>query len=525
MDEAPTYLPVDEPATMPRKCRVPKSDSVITSAPRAAREPAPLPPAPSIAAPQSPVVQLPGGGAAFDPHGVPLPAELAPNIYGWLRRLALQADLAGADRLLRDALADLTSSLSVVLIYAGPEGLHSLGTDDEIPQGEAQQPIQAVARSRRALVTTHVALVPITTQSETICVIQLTRNPRQAPFGMLEHVLMAAIARESAGIMHHLVVEHLQRRTEAEQDKKSLYRPEALDSHRRRGHEGVVAELSPGWVRRTYYVLGTIMVIAVVFSVVIKVPTYSTGTGVVIYQGTPVTSPSPGQVEKIYAEEGQKVLAGDLIVKLSSEKEDADLRAAKTAYEKAQAAYFMDKADETARKEIVETQNSYTHAQAAVDQKTIRAKTEGTVSGLHLTRGQAVQFGDPICSIVPEGTAPEIWAFMPGSDRPRVHAGMPLQVEISGYQKGREKAEIYEVGREITGAASIRATLGPQIADSLKLPQDGSFVIVKAKLPTRTFEVDHKTYRYFHGLGAKTEVRVESKRFLVTLLPSLDKYL
>ena len=84
---------------------------------------------------------------------------------------------------------------------------------------------------------------------------------------------------------------------------------------------------------------------------------------------------------------------------------------------------------------------------------------------------------------------------------------------------------IYEVGREITGAASIRAQLGPQIADALKLPQDGSFVIVKAKLPTRTFKVDHKTYRYYHGLGAKTEVRVDSKRFLVTLLPSLDKYL
>jgi len=514
MDEAPTYLPVDEPATTPRKRRPPKSDSIITSAP--------LPPPPQAPAP---VVQLPGGGAAFDPYGVPLPPDLAPNVYGWLRRLALQADLQGADRLLRDALADLTSSLSVVLIYAGPEGLHSLGTDDEIPQGDAQQPIQAVARSRRALVTTHSALVPIATHAETIAVIQLTRNPHQAAYGLLEQVLMAAIARESAGIMHNLVVEHLQRRSEAEQDKKSLYRPEALDSHRRRGHEGVVAELSPGWVRRTYHVLGGIMAIALVFSVTVKVPTYSTGTGVIIYQGTPVTSPSPGTVDKVYAEEGQKVVVGDLILKLASDKEDADLAAARTAYEKAQAAYEMDAADETARKEIIETQNAFTHAQAAVDQKTIRAKSEGTVSGMHFARGQAVQFGDPICTVVPEGTAPEVWAFMPGSDRPRIHTDMPLQVEISGYQKGREKALIYEVGREITGAASIRAQLGPQIADALKLPQDGSFVIVKAKLPTRTFKVDHKTYRYFHGLGAKTEVRVDSKRFLVTLLPSLDKYL
>src|SRR3569623_825593 len=224
MDEAPTYLPVDEPATTPRKRRPPKSDSIITSAP--------LPPPPQAPAP---VVQLPGGGAAFDPYGVPLPPDLAHKVYGWLRRLALQAALQGADRLLRAALADLTSSLSVVLIYAGPEGLYSLGTDDEIPQGDAQQPIQAVARSRRALVTTHSALVPIATHAETIAVIQLPRTPHQAAYGLLEQVLMAALARESAGVMRNLVVEHLQRRSAAEQDKKSLYRPEALDSHRRRG--------------------------------------------------------------------------------------------------------------------------------------------------------------------------------------------------------------------------------------------------------------------------------------------------
>src|SRR5689334_10375712 len=131
MLEAPTYLPVDEPVTIPRNPKRAKSDSVITSAPRVVpgvgtSDVAPLPPAPEMPRPsvpqmgQPPIVPLPGGGFAFDPHTVPLPPELATNVYSWLRRLALQADLAGADRLLRDALVDLTSALSVVLIYAGP---------------------------------------------------------------------------------------------------------------------------------------------------------------------------------------------------------------------------------------------------------------------------------------------------------------------------------------------------------------------------------------------------------------------
>ena len=83
---------------------------------------------------------------------MPLPPELAPPIYGWVRRLALQADLASADRLLRDAIADLTSSLSVVIIYAGPDGFYTLGHDGELPKDHAPDPRgrQDPPRARRS---------------------------------------------------------------------------------------------------------------------------------------------------------------------------------------------------------------------------------------------------------------------------------------------------------------------------------------------------------------------------------------
>ena len=335
---------------------------------------------------------------------------------------------------------------------------------------------------------------------------------------------MAAIARESSGIMHHLVVQHLQRRTEAEADKKSLYRPEALDSHRRRGHEGVIAELSPGWVRRTYQVLVVLMLVAIAFATFVQVPTYSAGTGVVVYQGALVTAPSPGTVDTIYVQSGQLVHKDDVLVKLSSAKEDADLATATQALEKAEQGYLFDAADETSRKQLVEAQQQAQRAQAAVDQKTIHARKEGTVSDVRIRPGAAVQFGDPILTVVEPGTEPEMWAFLPGSDRPRLHAGQKLQVELGGFQKAREKAEIYDVGRDVIGAAEARRTLGAEIADGLKLEQNGSYVLVKAKLPSGTFRTRGKIYRYHHGMGAKTEVRVESKRFIVTLLPSLEKY-
>jgi hypothetical protein len=169
---------------------------------------------------QAPPFMMFNGGAAFDPNALPLPPDIGPAVFGWVRRLALQADLTSADRLLRDAIADLTSSLSVVVIYAGPDGFYSLGPDGELPKD--QTPILAVGKSRRALVGPHSGFIPIATATETIAVIQLVRNARQPAFGEMDFLTMAAIARECAAVLHHLVVQHLQGRHEHQLDQKSL---------------------------------------------------------------------------------------------------------------------------------------------------------------------------------------------------------------------------------------------------------------------------------------------------------------
>jgi hypothetical protein len=324
--------------------------------------------------------------------------------------------------------------------------------------------------------------------------------------------------------MHHLVVEHLQRRNELEADKKSLYRPEALEQHRRKGQEGVLTELSPGWVRRTYHVLLAALFIAVAAAILIHVPTYSEGTGVVIYPGTPLTAPAPGTVDKVFVEAQMKVKKGTPLVKLKSEKEEADYHQAKTELEAALQSYLFDPADETIRKALVTAQATARRAEDAIEQRTLRASIDGVVADVPVSIGKSVNFGDPILTIVPPGTEPEIWAFMPGSDRPRLKVDQVLQVELIGFQKIREHAKIYEIAVGNTGSGMARSLLGPQLADSLKLAQDGTYVLVKAKLPKRTFRAKGQRYRYYQGMPAKTEVRVEDKRFISTLLPSIEKY-
>src|SRR5262249_38797940 len=152
----------------------------------------------------------------------------------------------------------------------------------------------------------HTALVPVITTTETVAVILLTRNNHQTAFAPVEQVSMICLARECAAIVHHLAVQHLQHQSEIQADKGSLYRGEALEAHRNRGNECVVANLSPGWVKRAYpFLVGTIL-IGIVAAILMRVPTYSSGPGAISFDGATMTAPAPGTVAKILLQPGNE---------------------------------------------------------------------------------------------------------------------------------------------------------------------------------------------------------------------------
>jgi membrane fusion protein (multidrug efflux system) len=84
-------------------------------------------------------------------------------------------------------------------------------------------------------------------------------------------------------------------------------------------------------------------------------------------------------------------------------------------------------------------------------------------------------------------------------------------------------AEITSVGTEVVGPREATLQLGTQLADSLRL--EGPVVIVRAKLKSKTFTAQHQKNFYYSGMLTKTEIKVSSKPFLVTLVPALEKYL
>jgi multidrug resistance efflux pump len=477
-------------------------------------------------APQAPQPPgMPGSLGPIDPLAIPTPPELAGPIYSYIRRLALQADLPGADRVLRDALAELTSSLSCSIVYPGQDGLWTLGTDEEVPRDA--QPLVAVATARRALIASHLALIPVVTTSETVAVITLTRNARQPAYQVIEQVAMIALAREAAPILHHLAVQHLQRASEIKADKGSLYRGEALEAHRTRGQEGTLVQLSPTWVKRAYPILVVTMLIAIVFAVFIKVPTYSSGTAVIVFEGsTAVTASASGTVDKVFVKENEAVKKGDALLRLSSPEETAQLAASETEWRDTQIQFLFDQTDPQISKALVSAATARDHALARVEARIVRAPRDGVVTNLHVKEGLAVQLGSYVLQITDENSEIEVLSFLPGRDGPRIREKMGLQLELDGYTKARAIASITHVQADSVSGTEAAKLGGDMLAESIaKELQAGTWITVRARMPSRTFKTEHNTYHYHHGMHAKVEVKVQSKPFLVTLLPALEKYL
>jgi membrane fusion protein (multidrug efflux system) len=499
----------------------------IQAAQAAGQAPAPGTAQPAGPAPSAGAIPGPGtpGVGSVDPLAIPTPPELAGPIYGHIRRLALQADLAGADRVMRDALADLTSSLSVSIIYPGQDGLWTLGNDDEIPRDA--QPLVAVASTRRAVIGSHMALVPVVTSTETVGVIILNRNPRQPAFQLVEQVAMVAMAREAAPIMHHLAVAHLQHANEIKADKGSLYRGEALEAHRNRGQEGMLVQLSPTWVKRAYPILCVTLLLGVLFATFVKVPTYSAGTAVIVFEGSmSVTAGASGTVEKIFVKENEAVKKGDPLLRLNSPDEAAQLTQSETEWHDTQVQFLFDQTDEQARKALMSAATARDHALARVEARTVRAPRDGVVTNLHIKEGAGVQLGSYVMQITDENSEIEALAFLPGKDLPRIREKMALQLELEGYTKARAIATITHVQADAISATEAAKLAGDMLAESVaKDLQTGTWIAVRARMPSRTFKTEHSTFNYHHGMHAKVEVKVQSKPFLVTLLPALGKYL
>jgi membrane fusion protein (multidrug efflux system) len=475
--------------------------------------------------PQPVQVPAPAPGAAPAATAAALP-ELAPDvareIFQLARRVALQADLAAAVRVLQHGVARLTDSSGAMCVLdpglpAAPAPVSAAGDplDDELRALAAQ-----VARTGDRTGTPRTLAEPVGPPPAR-AVLVARRSGDRAPYGAADAEVLAAIARAVAGLVGHFAAEHDARREQAARDARSPFRAEALAAGR-----GAVA--TPGrrvapprtWLRWAYPTLVGLVAILIAASAIIQVPTYSTGAAVVTVDGAQVTSSSPGTVAELLVAPGARVAAGDPVLRLHATDEETELAASETDYRGALSTFLASPGDSTARGALASITTRRQRARAVVEARTLRAPAAGVVGDIRVRPGQLVTPGAPVMEIAPTADLAVV-AVLPGIDRPRLAAGMTLQIELAGYHSRREQAVIDSIGSQVIGPEEARRSLGAQIGDAL--PISGPVVLVRGHLPARTFEAGGREYAFYDGMIGKAEVRVDSDRLLRLLLPGRRK--
>lgn len=302
----------------------------------------------------------------------------------------------------------------------------------------------------------------------------------------------------------------------------SIYRQEALDHHRQNPEEGDVLHIAPAWAQWTYWLLSSVLVVTLIYFCVGTVDEYASGPAVVQLEGrVELTSQGAGIVSAVEARTGQRVRAGQKLVTLISEEETANLARLRYEFELQLVRYLKDPSDSAARQALTSLRAERELAEARLEARVLRAPRDGVVNDVRVQPNQYLTPGVSILSLVPEDVSPNVLAFLPGYYRPYLKPGTPLRLELDGFRNEFRELTVEQVGEQIIGPAEVSRQLGPGLAGAIEFK--GSFILVRARLPSQHFQSNGQSYNYFDGMPAHAEARVRTESILMTLVPALKR--
>jgi multidrug resistance efflux pump len=301
---------------------------------------------------------------------------------------------------------------------------------------------------------------------------------------------------------------------------RGVFRAEAVRHADRRGQEGRPLRLTRAWVEHSFWLLAALAVIGLWFCALADVGEHAQGPALVRVEGrTTVTATTAGVIAEIEVEPGAAVHAGDVLVRIHDATERAELEGLELELETELGKLLLDPNDQAVRAKLAGLVGRRDLARVRLAQREVRAPHDGTVSDARTRPGQAVAPGEPLLTVErPDGEAVVV-AMLPGEYRPLLRAGMSAQLELFGFRHELVEVPIHEIGDEVIGAAEVARFLGQERADAVAV--NGGVVLVCARLPSRAFEIDGRTYRYFDGMQGHAKVRVRAQSILTTLVPGL----
>ncbi|RKH08232.1 HlyD family efflux transporter periplasmic adaptor subunit [Corallococcus sp. CA053C] len=303
--------------------------------------------------------------------------------------------------------------------------------------------------------------------------------------------------------------------------KPSIFRKEALDYYQlHRRHEGDVLRVAPRWTRWAYPLLMGLVALVLVFSAVGSVSEYATGPALIrVERRVRLTAPETAVVTSVAVRPGQHVAPGQVLMSLQPEAELRELTRLQREVDLQRLRTLEAPSDWAARQTLRRAHDELDQALARAEARVIRAPVAGVVGASLGQPGQVVAGDGPLATLVEEGAQVSLLAFLPAHYRPLLRPGLNLRVTLEGFHHEAQEVAIESVGDEALGPEELQRLLGPGLAGAVGA--SGPLVVVRARLPSRTFSDRGHARDYVDGMPARVKAAVRSEPILATLVPGL----
>jgi membrane fusion protein (multidrug efflux system) len=481
------------------------------------------------------------------PHD-PVEARRVQQAFAASRRLAGASDLGTTEQIAADAVLELVDAdRAYCLFHDADDGALWSEAKLRSATGDDRRAIKGIAgwcaRTGLAARTSNAAQDPryspdvddpepsaqllvqpvVGADGQVHAVLVAVRRARRSEFGDTEAGLLARFGELAAPLLDTLSI-HVQSQAILEEaaGDPGIFRKEAIEAQTL-PKWGDVVRVSPSWISWAYWLLVALLLGSVAFVAFGRVSTYSSGPAVVRSKARSVINArTGGTVASVERTPGDPVSAGEVIARL----DDTDQRAAvdrlTREFESQLRNHMLDTSDPGAESSLRQLRLELETARTDLDQRVVRAKADGVLGDVRVHPGQHVEPGDIIASLVEGAGALEVYALLPGEDRPQLAPGMSLRFELAGYRYAYRTLTIDSVSSDVLSPGEAKRTLGPEVAEDL--PLTGPVVLVKAKLPTADFEADGRTFHYHDGMIGAADVRVRSERIVFALIPGLRRF-
>lgn len=310
----------------------------------------------------------------------------------------------------------------------------------------------------------------------------------------------------------------------SEPSKASPFRPEAVAFHSRGAPHGDVLHITPRLLSAVMWFVASLVLLVLVFVSGAQVTDYAEGPAVVLLDNRrDVTASRAGVVVEIATAPGAQVREGDVLLKLHSATEAAELASLERELSDQLVSLMRNPSDRAARDAVLALRTRRDVAKTALERSVLRAPMSGVVTDLRARPGQMVDAGAPLLALQAEPSGAHITALLPGPERPRLRAGMPLRLHVEGFERTALELEIERVDEQVLGPAEAVRALGAELVDAIEVR--GPVVLVHARVSDASFRSRGVAYRLHHGMPTRAEVAVAKEPLLYAWMPGLGEAL